>query len=208
METPQESSPWKLMYQRWQQEKYLLLPGLCAILNGYWHKLKFKLLLKDVTIGKVFRVYGRMMIRGPGAVRIGDNCYVDGLTNGHVCLSASVPGAEIRVGDNCGFNGTVIQCFKQVSIGDWSNIADAYITDTPAHATGKNRRQLSASQTPAFPVRIGRNVWVSTRVVILHGVTIGENCVIAACTLVRKDVPPDVMVAGNPQKVVKVLIDE
>jgi acetyltransferase-like isoleucine patch superfamily enzyme len=44
-------------------------------------------------------------------------------------------------------------------------------------------------------------------VVILHGVTIGENSVIAACSLIRKDVPPNVMVAGNPQKIVKEIDD-
>jgi len=198
-----KDSSWKLLISRLFNEKYLIIPGCVALLNGYWHKVKFKLQLKNVTIGSAFRVYGKMVIRGPGKVSIGDNCYVDGLTFRHVCLAASLPGSIISVGDNCGFNGTIIQCYKRVEIDDWSNISDAYITDTPAHSIKKDRRKIASKDTPAYPVRIGKNVWISTRVVILHGVTIGDNSVIAACSLVRDNVPGDVMAAGNPLQVIK-----
>jgi len=200
-------STWKILYNRLRKERYLLIPGLLALLNGYWHRIKFKLALKDVKIGSAFRVYGKMIVRGPGKVSIGSNFYVDGLTNNHVCLSVGVPGALIEFGDNCGLNGTVLQCSKHIRVGDWSNIADAYITDTPAHALSRNRRQLGSIDISGVPVEIKQNVWVSTKVVILHGVTIGENSVIAACSLIRKDVPANVMVAGNPQSIVKEIDD-
>jgi len=207
MEDFKNLSAWKILYNRLRKERYLLIPGLLALLNGYWHRIKFKLALKDVKIGSAFRVYGKMIVRGPGKVRIGSNFYVDGLTNNHVCLSVGVPGALIEFGDNCGLNGTVLQCSKHIRVGNWSNIADAYITDTPAHTLSRNRRQLGSIDISGVPVEIKQNVWVSTKVVILHGVTIGENSVIAACSLIRKDVPPNVMVAGNPQKIVKEIDD-
>ena len=207
MEDYKNLSAWKILYSRLRKERYLLIPGSLALLNGYWHRIKFKLALKDVRIGSAFRVYGKMIIRGPGKVRIGSNFYVDGLTNNHVCLSVGVPGALIEFGDNCGLNGTVLQCSRHIRVGDWSNIADAYITDTPAHTLSRNRRQLGSIDISGVPVEIKQNVWVSTKVVILHGVTIGENSVIAACSLIRKDVPPNVMVAGNPQKIVKEIDD-
>jgi acetyltransferase-like isoleucine patch superfamily enzyme len=207
MEDYKNLSAWKILYSRLRKERYLLIPGSLALLNGYWHRIKFKLALKDVRIGSAFRVYGKMIVRGPGKVRIGSNFYVDGLTNNHVCLSVGVPGALIEFGDNCGLNGTVLQCSRHIRVGDWSNIADAYITDTPAHTLSRNRRQLGSIDISGVPVEIKQNVWVSTKVVILHGVTIGENSVIAACSLIRKDVPPNVMVAGNPQKIVKEIDD-
>lgn len=207
MEDYKNLSAWKILYNRLRKERYLLIPGLLALLNGYWHRIKFKLALKDVKIGSAFRVYGKMIVRGPGKVRIGSNFYVDGLTNNHVCLSVGVPGALIEFGDNCGLNGTVLQCSKHIRVGNWSNIADAYITDTPAHTLSRNRRQLGSIDISGVPVEIKQNVWVSTKVVILHGVTIGENSVIAACSLIRKDVPPNVMVAGNPQSVIKEIDD-
>ena len=207
MEDYKNLSAWKILYSRLRKERYLLIPGSLALLNGYWHRIKFKLALKDVKIGSAFRVYGKMIVRGPGKVRIGSNFYVDGLTNNHVCLSVGVPGALIEFGDNCGLNGTVLQCSRHIRVGDWSNIADAYITDTPAHTLSRNRRQLGSIDISGVPVEIKQNVWVSTKVVILHGVTIGENSVIAACSLIRKDVPPNVMVAGNPQKIVKEIDD-
>jgi acetyltransferase-like isoleucine patch superfamily enzyme len=198
-----KGSSWKLLYSRLQKERHLIIPGFIALANGYWHKIKFRLLSKDIKIGSAFRVYGKLIIRGSGKVRLGNNCYIDGLTFGSVCLSATLPDSFISVGANCGFNGTVIQCYRLVEIDDWSNISDAYITDTPAHSIKKNRREIPSKETPAFPVKIGKNVWISTRAVILHGVSIGDNSVIAACSLVRKNVPSDVLAAGNPLQIIK-----
>ncbi|WP_414826811.1 DapH/DapD/GlmU-related protein [Bacillus velezensis] len=54
-----------------------------------------------------------------------------------------------------------------------------------------------------MPITIGSNVWIGGSCVILAGVTIGENSVIAAGTVVTKDVPPNSVMAGNPGKVIK-----
>ena len=55
------------------------------------------------------------------------------------------------------------------------------------------------------PVRIGDNVWIGMNAVVLKGVTIGENSVVAAGAVVSKDVPANVIVAGNPAVIVKEL---
>jgi len=57
------------------------------------------------------------------------------------------------------------------------------------------------------PVIIGDNCWLGTRVLIMPGVDIGEGCVLAAGAVVSKSVPPYSVVAGNPAKVVKKLLD-
>lgn len=55
----------------------------------------------------------------------------------------------------------------------------------------------------AFPVKIGNNVWIGGKVIICPGVTIGDNVVIGAGAVVVKDVPSNVVVAGNPAKIIR-----
>ena len=55
----------------------------------------------------------------------------------------------------------------------------------------------------AFPVTIGNNVWIGGSVSIIGGVTIGDNAVVAAGSVVIRDVPADTLVAGNPARVVR-----
>lgn len=59
--------------------------------------------------------------------------------------------------------------------------------------------------TYASPVTIGENVWIGSSATILPGVTIGNNSVIAAGAVVTKDVPANIVVAGVPTKIVKVI---
>lgn len=59
----------------------------------------------------------------------------------------------------------------------------------------------------SFPVTIGDNVWIGGNVFILPGVTIGENSVIGAGSIVTKDIPANVIAVGNPCKVVREITD-
>ena len=66
---------------------------------------------------------------------------------------------------------------------------------------GKPERPLEAVRSR--PVRIGNNVWIGMNAIVLKGVTIGDDCVIAAGAVVTKDVPPGTIVAGNPARFAK-----
>jgi len=55
----------------------------------------------------------------------------------------------------------------------------------------------------AYPITIGNNVWIGAQCVILPGVTIGDNSVIAAGSVVNRDIPSGVLAAGNPCKVIR-----
>ncbi|QDX80066.1 hypothetical protein B9N43_01625 [Denitratisoma sp. DHT3] len=190
-------------FKRLKASPYLLLPAMLAWLKGSWYKLIFRLQGRRFRAGHWFRVYGVMNVSGPGAIEFGDNCIVISNAIRPVCIRTLTPQARVVLGDHAGLNGTAIQCANSVTIGELSNIADAYITDTPAHSLGIHRRQESVLDVPASPVEIGRNVWVSVQVVILDGVSIGENSVIGACSLIRDAVPADVFAAGNPLKVIR-----
>ena len=82
--------------------------------------------------------------------------------------------------------------------------SNAYITDSDWH-TVYDRTKRAEEITP---VHIGDNVWLGDHATVLKGVTIGENSVVAARAVVTKDVPSNVIVAGNPAKVVKELDPE
>jgi acetyltransferase-like isoleucine patch superfamily enzyme len=62
---------------------------------------------------------------------------------------------------------------------------------------------VAASDSRPAPVKIEDNVWIGMNALILKGVTIGENCVVAAGSVVTKNVEPNRVAAGNPAVVVK-----
>lgn len=196
-------SIWQLLLHRARERPYLILPGLLALVNGFWHKLKFFLLGKKVKIGKAFRVYGTFRVMGPGRVCIGDNCFIDSKLFKFASFRTILPNALIEVGNNVGFSGTTIQCYRYISIGNWCNIADAYIVDSAAHQMSADRRILPVAEVPIEPVKLDQNVWVSVNVVITHGVKIGENSVVGACSLVLHDIPRDSFYAGIPAKFIR-----
>jgi acetyltransferase-like isoleucine patch superfamily enzyme len=112
-------------------------------------------------------------------------------------ISTMTREAQIRVGSGCGFSGTVIAAFKEIMLG--SNLicgANTLITDSDWHS------EDSRSGTPV-PVIIGDNVWLGVNATVLKGVTIGENSVIGAGSVVTGDIPPDVIAAGNPCRVLR-----
>jgi len=189
--------------RRLQQAPHLLVPGLLAWLRGWVYRLRFLLTGRHFSAGRFFRVYGNLYISGPGKVVLGDDCLIIADAIKPVCIRTLTRQAHVTLADHVGLNGTSIQCAESVEIGPWSNIADAYITDTPAHSIGRGRRGESIDAIRSNPVVIGNNVWVSVQVVILHGVRIGSNSVVGACSLVRKDVAANVFVAGNPLRVIR-----
>ena len=196
-------SPWKILCQRAKKEPYHVVPGVLSLLNGYWHKLKFFLLGKRVKIGKYFRVYGNFRVIGPGKIEIGDHCLFECSILGSIVFYTEFPEATIRLGNHVTSNGLVIQCYQNISIGDYSSLADVFITDSQNHHLSADRRFLPIRTVPKAPVQIGRNVWVCARTIILHGVSIGDNSVIGAGSLIRQNVPANSFYAGNPARFVE-----
>lgn len=196
-------SLFKLFVKRSAAEPYLIVPGVAAWLKGFWYKIILPVLGLDFKAGSMFRVYGKLIISGPGKVRFGDNCLIISNAIKPVSIRTLCPDAVVSLGDSAGLNGTSIQCTQNITIGKLSNIADAYITDSPAHTISLDRRKKTVNDIQSYPVTIGENVWVSVNVVIIHGVTVGNNAVIGACSLVRKDVPSNAFMAGNPLKLIR-----
>jgi acetyltransferase-like isoleucine patch superfamily enzyme len=98
--------------------------------------------------------------------------------------------------------GSRISASDEIVIGDGVMMANGtYITDSDWHGIYDRTRR---DDTPT-PVRVGDNVWIGDHATVLKGVTIGENSVVAARAVVTRDVPANVIVAGNPARVVREL---
>ena len=118
----------------------------------------------------------------------------------------------LTIGDRVSVNyQTVISVATQVMIGDDTMIAgNVKIYDNISHPLSPSRRLRHEAFTleEAAPITIGKNVWIGNAAMIMRGVTIGDNSVVAAGSIVTRDVPPDTLVAGSPAKVVKSIADD
>lgn len=171
--------------------------------NALYYRTKFKLLGKRVTIGRNFRIRGKLKIKGPGRVIIGNDVLIDG--RGHpVTPFTYSKNAVIRIGDHSFLNGTRFGCQDEIDVGPYAILGDARILDTDFHSIEINRWSKDAAVLHA-PIKIGKNCWVAAGAVILKGVEIGENSVIGFASVVTKDIPSNCVVAGNPAIVVNEL---
>jgi acetyltransferase-like isoleucine patch superfamily enzyme len=128
--------------------------------------------------------------------------------NHPVVLRAVRPGAEIRIGDRVGITGATVVSFQSVTIGAGSLLgANVMVVDSDFHPLEPARRHepMTSDAIAVAPVRIEENVFLGANSIVLKGVTIGANSVIGAGSVVTKDVPPNVIAAGNPCRVVKSL---
>ncbi|MEP5763982.1 MAG: acyltransferase [Halieaceae bacterium] len=113
---------------------------------------------------------------------------------------------RIEIGDYVLISpGTRISASDEIRIGDSVMMANSvYITDSDWHGIYDRTVRDAAVR----PVHIGNNVWLGDHCTVLKGVTVGENSVVAANAVVTRDVPANVVVAGNPAKIVKELDPE
>ncbi len=90
-----------------------------------------------------------------------------------------------------------LACFERITIGVNAHIGpEVLIRDSDSHSTGEGH-------TPTQPITIGDHVWIGMRAIILKGVTIGDGAVVAAGSIVTKDVAPNTLVGGNPARFIR-----
>lgn len=107
---------------------------------------------------------------------------------------------RLRIGDRVFVNsGTVLIAMQEIVLGDDVALAnEVLLVDSNSHGV-EGRPFVQA------PIRIGDGSWLGNRVMVMPGVTIGRRVLVAAGAVVTKDVPDDVLVAGNPARVVRAL---
>lgn len=162
--------------------------------------------LWGVEIGNKANFYGKVYFnrQKSSIISIGDNCtFRSSKTSNWIgvdrpCMISTQSGNSIiKIGNSCGFSGTVIGAFKGIYLGD--NVrcgANTLITDSDWHLDDKRVGEPKE-------VFIEDNVWLGINSVVLKGVKIGKNTVIGANSVVVKDIPANVIAAGNPCKVIR-----
>ena len=160
------------------------------------------------------QIFRKMRAQQDSALSLGDyvSCYAG-------CSFALGENGRCTVGDFTLMNGALVMAEELIEIGSYCMISwNVGIADSDFHPIDPaERRRDALALAPYYkerpprppirtaPVRIGDNVWIGMNAVILKGVTIGENSVVAAGSVVSKNVAPNVVVAGNPAGVVKQL---
>lgn len=160
------------------------------------------------------QVFRQLKSNAPAAVRIGNHVSVYA-----GCSFAVGPNGSCAIGDFTLLNGALIMAEEQISVGSHCLISwNVGIADSDFHPLEPAQRLIDSQALAPFfkdrpprpklttaPVKISDNVWIGMNAVILKGVTIGENSVVAAGSVVTKSVAANVVVAGNPAQVVRQL---
>lgn len=158
---------------------------------------------------KIIHNGGRLKVGGhwdlsrymPSEMKICDDAVLEINGNMQILTGCSInicPGAKLSIGRG-GINvGGRIVCFQSITIGDNTWLGDhVIIRDNDNHLILGNRKPS------ASPIRIGNNVWFGINVTVLKGVTVGDGAVVAANSLVIRDVPPGALVGGSPARILK-----
>ena len=158
-------------------------------------------------LGKAPMIMGvkYVQIFGTG-IKMGDFATLITSPDAHIHLTTWISGGyegKITIGDFCLISpGVRISAATKIEIGNSCMFANnAYVSDSDWHDIYDRAQPVGQSE----PIKLEENVWVGDRAVICKGVTIGKNSIVGAGAIVTKDVPPNVIVAGNPAKIVKEL---
>jgi len=112
--------------------------------------------------------------------------------------------SRLTIGRNIVFNvGCFFDLADSITIEDGCGVGSEVMLITGAHEIGQRIQRLGRL-TPK-PIHIGAGTWLGARCLVLPGVTVGDGAVVAAGAVVTRDVPPDVVVAGIPARVIRQL---
>jgi acetyltransferase-like isoleucine patch superfamily enzyme len=181
--------------------------GLAWALRFFWYEPLFR--SRCTLVGERFRMECLPYMSGSGRIAIGHGVQLSGKPSIEFS-NVHRPDPELRIGDET-FVGhaCTFHVAELVRIGrDCLLAGGVTVFDTDGHPLDADRRR-AREPTPRSgvgPVSIGDCVWIGSGALILKGVTIGDRAVVAARSVVTRDVPVDTLVAGNPARPVKALV--
>ena len=127
---------------------------------------------------------------------VGEGCYIESP------FYANFGGHHVHLGNNVytNFNLTLVDD-THIYIGDCTMIGPNVTIATAGHPIEPGLRSRGLQYN--MPVRIGKNCWLGAGVIVMPGVTIGDNTVIGAGSIVTRDIPSNVVAVGNPCRVMR-----
>ena len=198
---------------------FRIYPKLCHVFYKHWNPFWFK--LNGITFGRRLEVLNKIYIRGNGKIVIGDDfIFTSGDSINPICRNirgafyTMTPEARIEIGDRVGISSACLWAKERITIGNDVNIGgDCLIMDNDAHPIDYLQRRRSyekqvggviyRQKIGTAPVEIDDDVWIGARCQILKGVHIGARSIIAAGSIVTKDIPADCIAGGTPCRVIR-----
>ncbi|NFG58750.1 acyltransferase [Clostridium botulinum] len=163
-----------------------------VILLLIYHMCYRNRLCMPLSLSNSFKGKFILEIDNSGYVRIGKNLMIKGPT-----YISSIKQGIINIGNSAFFNHNVsLTCINKIEIGNKCMFANNVVIVDHDH-------DLINGGYSNSPIHIGNSVWVGANSVILQGVTIGDGAIIAAGSVVNKDVEANTIVAGIPAKLKK-----
>jgi acetyltransferase-like isoleucine patch superfamily enzyme len=196
---------------------YRIIDKAFYITLGFFsHQLTVvKLLANRVKYGNNLRSNGTPVInvKKTGSLRIGDHFTMNSgkhynqIGRQQPCFLIVGDNARLTIGNNVGMSSTTIICMNEVVIENNVKIGgNTVIYDTDFHSihyADRNVLHEDKMKVTTKAVRIKQSAFIGAHTTILKGVTIGENAVIGACSVVSNDIPANEIWAGNPAKYIK-----
>lgn len=180
-----------------------------------WPVARLIFALAGVRWGRGWKFYGVPILQKHrrSTLAIGDDLALRSIPHSNalcpfhpVILSTRRPGARLVIGRGFGMTGGTICAEESITIGDdvWVG-GNCTITDTDFHPLILEERMARPLDGATAPVVIEDGVFIWMQSLVLKGVRLGARCVIGAGSVVTRDVPPCVIAAGNPARVIGTL---
>jgi len=170
--------------------------------------------LKKLSMGKNIKWFGLPIITNTKGAKIyiGNNCFICSRSY-HTSLGVShkmiirtlEQNSKIHIGNNVRMSGTAICAASTINIGDRCVIgADVIIADNDFHSIDPIIRSSvhDSGKLTSKPIKIGDDVFIGGRSIILKGVELGNNVVVGAGSVVTKFFPEGSIIAGNPAEII------
>lgn len=186
--------------------------GIFSKIKQFWFvtlRIKKYELLSDCkrVKGKPLKIHP-LLLKGKGQITFGKNVQIGVVSSPsfyshYTYLEAREEWSEIIIGDNVAINNAFsIECSSKVVIENDVLIGvNCSIIDNDGHDLAIDKRNIGSPKTAS--VYIHQNVFLGSNVSILKGVTIGKNSIIGNGSIVTKNIPENVIAAGNPARVIR-----
>lgn len=160
----------------------------------------------NMQFGKMCKIgdYVHLSALGKGKLTIGNNVGIGDFSRIIISTSFNHLGEHITIGDNVGMGEfAYLGGGGGLEIGE-NCIIGQYFSCHPENHNYEDRSKLILEQgVTRQGIKVGANCWIGSKVTILDGVTIGDNCVLAAGAVITKDMPANSIIGGVPAKVLK-----
>jgi len=199
---------------------YVLYSKFIQLIRGFFLKLRIKKSKGFIFVGKRTKIRFKSKISIGKSVQIGDNVEINALSKNGVQIGDNVSilkntiiectgvlrklGDGLIIGNNVGIaQNCFIQVRGQVNIGNNIIFGPGVSIYSENHKFSDLDKYINEQGETRQGVKIEDGVWIGSSATILDGVTLGNNSIVAAGSIVNKDVPPYTIVGGIPAKIIK-----